>query len=123
MTAQVELLLDQPRAHERSHDAREQLQRERDAALEQVARHAGELFRERARVFVVAYLTANGATSGEEISLACKAAGIKPHDDRAFGPVYFALCREGKIEKCGQVRRTRGHGTAGGNVWRVTGNV
>lgn len=98
---------------------RERWRAERDEALETVQRNAGRVFLERATSFVVEFLQGKAAASGEEISLACKAAGIRPHDDRAFGAVYLRLCRAGQIEKCGQTRRLRGHGTAGGNLWRL----
>lgn len=98
--------------------ARDKWQRERDAALAQVEKNAGRAFAERARAFVVDYLDRHAAASGEVITEACKRAGIRPHDDRAFGPVYMALSRAGLIEKCGSAIRKRGHGCAGGNVWR-----
>ena len=96
--------------------------RERDAAMRRVAEKAEEAragFAEAARAFVIRYLTEHGATSGEVLTIACKEAGITPHDDRAFGPVYHALLRQRVIEKVGTVRRERGHGTAGGNVFAL----
>lgn len=93
---------------------------QRDQAIARVAQHAEETragFLDEARQFVIAYLSEHGATSGEQLTTACKAAGIKVHDDRAFGAVYAGLVRRGVIEKCGSVRRERGHGCAGGNVW------
>jgi hypothetical protein len=97
---------------------------ERDRAVQRVAQHAEEHapgFQERAETFVLAYLDHHGPTAGEVLTLACKAAGIVPHDDRAFGPVYLALSRRKQIEACGFVRRERGHGTAGGNIWKLKG--
>lgn len=94
----------------------------RDHAVAQVAAHAEEhrpSFAEEAASFVVAYLEAHGATAGEVITIACKEAGIRPHDDRAFGAVYLRLSRRGVIAKVGVCRRRRGHNTAGGNVWDV----
>lgn len=94
----------------------------RDQALERVAQRAQSTratFLEDARAFVLAHLEQHGPTSGERLTLACKAAGIEPHDDRAFGAVYMGLVRQGRIAKAGTVRRERGHGTAGGNVWRL----
>lgn len=99
--------------------ARDKWQRERDAALAQVERNAGKAFAELARAFVLDYLERQVQASGEAITEACKRAGIRPHDDRAFGPVYMALSRAGKIEKCGSAIRQRGHGCAGGNLWRL----
>ena len=92
----------------------------RDEAMETIEKNAGELFRERAKAFVLNYLREHGEKPGEDITDACVKAGIVPHDDRAFGPVYMALARKGLIEKCGLVVRRRGHGTTGGNVWRLT---
>lgn len=91
----------------------------RDEAMASVAKNAGALFRESARTFVLDYLREHGATPGEVLTDACESAGIVAHDSRAFGPVYMSLSRQGLIEKCGTVARTRGHGTAGGNVWRL----
>ncbi len=48
-----------------------------------------------------------------------KLAGLVPHDDRAFGQVYAGLSREKLIVKCGCCDRIKGHGTAGGVIWRV----
>ena len=85
-----------------------------------VEKHAGELFRDAAKAFVLTYLKLHGATAGEVLTEACCQAGIVPHDTRAFGPIYMTLARQGVIEKCGSVARRLGHGTAGGNIWRVT---
>ena len=90
----------------------------RDQAMEVIEQHASETFQDQALAFVLSYLTVHGETSGEVLTDACKQAGIVPHDDRAFGPIYMKLSRKGLIEKCGLVVRRRGHGTAGGNVWR-----
>jgi hypothetical protein len=92
----------------------------RDEAMQRVGQNAEDkrpYFADAAAAFILRYLDAHGATSGEELTLACKEAGIVPHDDRAFGPVYMVLARRKKIVKVGSVRRSRGHGTAGGNVW------
>lgn len=92
----------------------------RDQSMAQVERHAEERapgFKELAMAFVLAYLAQHGAQPGELVTLACKAAGIRPHDDRAFGPVYMSLARQGRIRKVGTCIRQRGHNTAGGNIW------
>lgn len=91
---------------------------QRDAAVAQVSANAGGDFSARAAEFVVDHLRL-GPAAGEDITDACKAAGIVPHDDRAFGAVYLKLQRAGKIEKCGTVARRRGHGTSGGSIWRL----
>lgn len=88
-------------------------------AMESVAKTAGELFLEAAQEFVLSYLEKHGATNGEDLTYSCLQAGIVPHDDRAFGHVYRSLSRARRIEKCGFVARKRGHGTSGGNVWRL----
>jgi hypothetical protein len=95
----------------------------RDRAMAQVGQKAEDVcpgFHERAQSFVLAFLASHGPTAGELVTLACKAAGLTPHDDRAFGPVYMALARAGRIVRVGNCRRERGHGTSGGNVWAVT---
>jgi hypothetical protein len=92
----------------------------RDEALACVAANAEESFpdfSERACAFVLGYLAERGPSSGEAITDACKRAGIRPHDDRAFGAVYMRLSRRGLIRKQGLCVRTKGHGTAGGHIW------
>jgi hypothetical protein len=96
----------------------------RDQAMAQVEAHAERVrarFVEDAKAYMLVYLAThdNAPASGEELSRACKAQGIVPHDDRAFGPVLMALSKEGFIKKCGSCRRERGHGTAGGNLWKL----
>ena len=92
----------------------------RDDAMSLVEANAGESFRDRASAFVVAYLHEHGATPGETITDAAIVAGIVPHDARAFGPVYMTLARRRVIERAGYCARRKGHGTAGGSVWKLT---
>ena len=93
---------------------------ERDAALSRVTAGAGEGFVAEAREFVLGFLAGRESAPGEEMTDACKAAGIVPaKDDRAFGAVYLGLAREGKIVKCGFCLRKKGHGTGGGCIWRL----
>lgn len=96
---------------------------ERDRVLAQVAENVGETFLAAAKDFVLRYL--EGRTGheapGEEITDACKSAGIVPaRDDRAFGPVYQSLARAGRIKRMGYCLRKKGHGTAGGIIWRLS---
>jgi hypothetical protein len=91
---------------------------DRDAILARLIRRDRTRFIEQAEAFVLTYLdTHPDGASGEVITAACKAAGIAPHDDRAFGPVYMRLAKRGAIQKVGTARRARGHNTSGGNVW------
>lgn len=76
-------------------------------------------FRERAAAFVLGYLAQHGISSGELVTDAAKLAGIRPPDDRAFGPVYATLARKGRIVAAGFCARRKGHGTAGGRLWRL----
>lgn len=76
-------------------------------------------FRERAHAFVLGYLAQHGPSAGEDITDAAVMAGIKPAELRAFGPVYATLARRGLIACVGYCARRRGHGTAGGRVWRL----
>jgi hypothetical protein len=106
----------------------------RPAVLAAIARQMGEKgaclardkaertdpgFSERAKAFVLSYLQAHGVSSGELITDAAKLAGIRPPDDRAFGAVYGALSRTGRIVCAGYCARVKGHGTAGGRLWRL----
>ena len=109
MICETQLTLDQARARG-------------EAAMSQVEVNAEEFFQrfsERAQVFVLEYLSRQGPSSGEAITNACRAAGVVPHDDRAFGPVYQKLSKARRIVKCGYCPRTKGHGTNGGIIWRV----
>lgn len=54
---------------------------------------------------------------GEDLVNGAKLAGIRPPDDRAFGPVFAKAIREGLIEPVGFAPRVKGHGTAGGRVY------
>lgn len=92
---------------------------QRDRILATVEKKAGHDFRIRAGFFVLSFLQASGPATGEQITDAAKAAGIAPHDDRAFGPVLMRLSRGGLIEKCGFAERKKGHGSAGANLWRA----
>ena len=92
---------------------------QRDAAIRRVSDHAGPTFKAQAMRYVVGHLKIHGEASGEDITDACKAAGIVPHDDRAFGSVFQSLVRDGLIECAGFCLRKKGHGTAGGRIWRV----
>jgi hypothetical protein len=94
-------------------------QTKRDSALARVESNAGPDFKSSARSFVVDYLSQHGEKSCEEITAAVWSAGIEAHDRRAMGPVMMSLARKGVIEKCGACTRKRGHGTSGGNLWRV----
>lgn len=94
----------------------------REAGMSQVERKAEDWFpgfKQEARRLVLAYLRANGPTAGEKLTLECKRAGIIPHGDRAFGPVYNSLKRDGFIVVAGHCRRERGHGSAGGLIWTI----
>ena len=95
----------------------------RDSAMAKVQANAGETFGRLAREFIVQYLSANGATPGEDITDACVAAGIEPHDTRAFGPVYMSLSKKGLIRRVGYCARRRGNMTAGGSIWELNSNV
>lgn len=94
---------------------------ERDVVLAQLEKRAGEMFAEKAGDFVLSYLTQCGVSSAEDITDSAKAAGISPviGDDRAFGAIYHSLARRGLIVKSGYCQRRKGHGTSGGNLWRL----
>lgn len=97
---------------------------QRDAAMASVEENANavvEDFSSRAGEFVIQYLKDHGVSSGEDITNACRASGIAPHDDRAFGPVYMRLSRAKRIEKAGFCARKKGHGCAGATLWVLAG--
>ena len=77
-------------------------------------------FTERALEHIRSVAQALGPDSqvrGEDIVNGAKVAGIRPHDDRAFGAVFQKAIREGLIVPVGYAPRVKGHGTAGGRVY------
>ena len=92
-------------------------------AMQTVAQHAEAVrpgFAEQARALVLAFLEEGGPMSGEQLTSLCKSSGVKPHDDRAFGSVYYGLAKAGQIVKVGTCKRQRGHGTSGGSIWSLS---
>ena len=83
------------------------------------AENAEPGFTERAADWIIWYLKARGPTPGEMLTDLCKAHGIKPPDDRAFGPVFKSLLHRGEITQAGWCERRKGHGTGGGRVWEA----
>lgn len=67
--------------------------------------------------FILNLLASGGPTPGEVLTDTCVSAGFKPHDTRAFGPIYAALVRRKAIKCIGFCERTKGNGTAGGRIW------
>ena len=55
--------------------------------------------------------------SSEQLVDACRGAGYRPHDDRAFGPIIARLAKAQRIQQVGECRRQRGNGTSGGRIW------
>lgn len=76
-------------------------------------------FSERARAALLECLRTKGQCSGEEMTNYALGRDIVPHDDRAFGGVFRALARKGLIIRVGFCPRAKGHGTAGGSVWKL----
>ena len=77
----------------------------RDAALAKVATNAGRLF------FAGALEALDGMTadefSGEDLTLACKAAGLVPHHVNAFGSLVAWLVNKGLITQTGRMVNMR----------------
>ena len=83
------------------------------------AERADPTFSERAAKHILFSLGHLQEASGEALTDLCKRDGITPPDDRAFGGVYARLVKKGQIRCVGFVARAKGHGTAGGRVWRL----
>jgi hypothetical protein len=77
-------------------------------------------FKTRAAEFILGYLAHHGSSSGELLTDAAKLAGIRPHDDRAFGPVYAKLLRDKRMRVVGLAPRAKGHGSAGAKVYELS---
>lgn len=91
----------------------------RNAGMAQVEKNAGADFMERAKSFVLSYLERHGPTPSEMLTDAAKVHGIKPHDDKAFGPLYAALSRAKLIRSCGVCKRRKGHASGACNIWEL----
>lgn len=94
---------------------------EKSAAACQAKAEAAGWDRDAAKAEVLAAITrAGGPLSGEQLVNHCLAAGLVPHDTRAFGAVFASLARSGQIEAVGFVARTKGHGAPGARLWKAT---
>lgn len=69
--------------------------------------------------FIWSWLVRHGDTPGEILTDEAVRHGFRPHDTRAFGPVFGRLVRAGRIRTVGYCLREKGHATAGGRVWGV----
>ena len=98
--------------------ARERGRRAADRCAEKAAR-VSTFDVDAAQNFIKGWLARYGQQSGEDLVDAAVAHGHKPHDGRAFGPVFAGLVRAKVIECVGYCARRRGHGTAGGRIWRL----
>lgn len=82
-----------------------------------------ELFVEAARSGVLLLLARRTLTSEQLTDYLRQRLGVEPpRDDRDFGIIYRELHRHGVIRRAapaGSIRRTKGHGTAGGNLWTL----
>lgn len=91
----------------------------RDRGMALVERNAGKKFRIEATQFVRNYLSDGRHEVGEIIVDAAKEAGIKPHNDKAFGPVFMMMSRSGEIIRVGFKPRRKGHLAPGASIWRL----
>jgi hypothetical protein len=81
----------------------------RDAALAQVGDNAGADWRIAARDVFDAM--PEDEMTGEDIRLACEAAGVKPHHNNAWGAMVLTLVREGLLEPTNEYRPMRAKGS------------
>jgi hypothetical protein len=79
----------------------------------------GLQFMHEASQAVIRHLKTVAESSSEDIVDACKAAFIRPREDRAFGAIFAKLSRTGVIQKAGYCQRRKGHACAGGIIWRL----
>ena len=94
-----------------------------DEAIErgaEKARSIDPVFIEVASQHMLRYLRQRGTCSGELLTDACKLAGIRSTDDRHFGVVFRALIRDGLIRWAGECKRTKGHASRGGSLYRLS---
>lgn len=98
--------------------ARERGRRAADRCAEKAAR-VSTFDVDAAQNFIKGWLARYGQQSGEDLVDAAVAHGHKPHDGRAFGPVFAGLVRQKAIECVGYCERRKGNATAGGRIWRL----
>jgi hypothetical protein len=72
----------------------------RDAALDTVLDHAGQDWREQAKA--VLHDMDDREVTGEDIRLACEAAGVRPHHHNAWGAFVASLVRDGLLIPTGR---------------------
>lgn len=71
-----------------------------------------------AGMFICGWLSRHGATPGEELVRQATLHGYRPHDARAFGPVFKRLLKAGEIAVLrADLPRARGHGSCGGKLY------
>ena len=76
-------------------------------------------FSERAARHILLSLRHLQRATGEALTDLCKRDGLVPHDDRAFGPIYARLSKDGRIRRAGWAPRIKGHGTGGATIWEL----
>jgi hypothetical protein len=76
-------------------------------------------FVQKAQEAILAHLRVVGSASGETLTNVAIAHGARPHDQRAFGSVFSGLSKKHLIRTVGFCMREKGHGTAGGRIWRL----
>jgi len=95
----------------------------RDIGMQRVlaaAQRRDQDFSEKAAHFILQFLkTYTGDYTGEEIVNAAKDAGITPHNDKAFGPVFSRLAQQKLIYKARYVARSKGHAAPGAVIWKL----
>lgn len=91
------------------------------AAGAEKASSVDPVFIDNACAHIEQYLKDHGKSSGELLVDSCKLAGIVPLDDRHFGVCFRRLLKAGVIEWAGEARRSRGHGSRGGSLYRLKG--
>jgi hypothetical protein len=89
-------------------------------ACEAKAQKVAEFDSHGASAFILVMLDQYGKTTGEMLVDAAIRNGFKPHDARAFGPVFARLARNKLIRCVGIGQRAKGHGTAGARIWEAT---
>lgn len=89
-------------------------------ACEAKAERVADFDSKAAGEFMLRHLRRRGPTSSEILVEVCRIAGYKPHDDRAFGPVFSRLVRQKRIHQVGECRRRRGNGASGGRIWSLS---
>jgi hypothetical protein len=98
--------------------ARELGERAGNACMDK-AKQIDPNFSVKATAAILAHLRVTGQCSGEVLTDIAIAHGARPHDARAFGPVFARLLKARLVYVIGYAPRRKGHGCMGAKIYAL----